>query len=74
MTFEITSSQDVLKYALGSLKRIYKIAKKKEDTSLMMDITDRLLMLYESMSETEKNRRQVPTGFARMQTLEEGDG
>jgi len=74
MTFETTSSQDVLKYALGSLKRIYKIAKKKEDTSLMMDITDRLLMLYESMSETEKNRRQVPTGFARMQTLEEDDG
>jgi len=73
MTFESTSSDDVLKYGLGVLKKIYKIAKKKEDTTLMLGISDRLLLLYEGMSDIEKQKRQIPTGFARYELAEEDD-
>jgi hypothetical protein len=66
MTFESTSSDDVLKYSMGVLKKIYKIARKKEDVNAMMGVADRLLVLFEGMSEIEKGRRQHPTGFARL--------
>jgi len=73
MTFESTSSDDVLKYGLEVLKKIYKIAKKKEDTTLMLGISDRLLLLYEGMVDIEKQKRQIPTGFARYEVVEEDD-
>lgn len=65
MTFESKDSEDILKYALGVLKKVYKVARKKEDTATMIGIADRLLVLFESMSDMENNKRQHPTGFAR---------
>ena len=73
MAFDSTSSDDVLNYGMNVLKRIYKIAKKKEDTTLMLGVADRLLVLYEGMSEIERTRRG-PVGFARIQLTEEEDG
>ena len=73
MTFESTSSDDVLKYGLGVLKEIYKKAKKKEDTGLMLNIADRLLLLYESMSDTEKSKRGHQLGFVRVASEEDDD-
>jgi hypothetical protein len=71
MTFESTSSDDALKYGMGILKRVYKIGKKKDDTQLMLAVADRLMLLYESMTETEKGKRQLPAGFG---SLHFGDG
>lgn len=73
MSFDSTSSDDVLNYGLTVLKKVYKIAKKKEDTALMLGVSDRLLVLYEGMIDSERNRRG-PVGFARMQLTEEEDG
>lgn len=73
MTFEYTSSDDVLKYGLSVLKKVYKLASKKEDTTLMLGVADRLLLLYEGMLDVEKQKKQVPTGFARYEIMEEDD-
>lgn len=66
MNFESASSDEVLNYGLGVLKKIYKLASKKEDTGLMLNIADRLLLLYESMSDIEKNKRPVQMGFIKI--------
>ena len=58
---------------MGVLKKIYKIARKKEDTAVMMGVADRLLILFEGMSDLEKTRRQHPTGFARILVEEDDD-
>lgn len=73
MTFDSTSSDDVLAYGMNVLKRIYKMAKKKEDITLMMGVADRLLMLYESMADTERQKKQAPMGFMRMMSEEASD-
>ena len=73
MTFESTSSEDVLKYGLGVLKEIYKKAKKKEDAALMLNIADRLLVLYESMSDPERSKRGHHMGFVRIASEEDDD-
>ena len=39
----------------------------------MLGVSDRLLVLYEGMIDSERNRRG-PVGFARMQLTEEEDG
>lgn len=63
MAFESTSSDEVLGYSISVLKKIYKMAKKKEDTALMVAVADRLMVLYETMSDIEKSKRPNPTGF-----------
>lgn len=63
MAFESTSSDEVLGYSINVLKKIYKVAKKKDDTTLMVAVADRLMILYETMSDIEKNKKSNPTGF-----------
>lgn len=71
MNFESASSDEVLEYGLGVLKQIYKKAKKRDDTALMLNIADRLLLLYESMSDIEKTKRPVQMGFIKIGEDEE---
>jgi hypothetical protein len=73
MTFESTSSDDVLKYSMNVLKKIYKTARKKEDLTVMMAVADRLLVLFEGLSDLEKIKKHQPTGFARLVMEEEDD-
>jgi hypothetical protein len=73
MTFESTSSDDVLKYSMNVLKKIYKVARKKEDLTTMMGVADRLLVLFEGLSDIEKAKKHHPTGFARLVLEEEDD-
>lgn len=63
MSFESVSSSDVVAHSIDILKKVYKIARKKEDTTLMLAIADRLMLLYESMSDIEKSKKQHPAGF-----------
>jgi hypothetical protein len=39
----------------------------------MLGVSDRLLLLYEGMVDIEKQKRQIPTGFARYELAEEDD-
>lgn len=65
-------SDDVLRQGMKALKDIYKKSKKKEDLQTMMAVADRFLLLFESMSDIERDRRH-PTGFSRIVMEEEDD-
>lgn len=67
-------SDEVLREGIKALKEIYKKSKKKEDLQTMMAVADRFLLLFESTSDIERDKRH-PTGFSRivMETEDDGD-
>lgn len=65
-------SDEILRQGMKALRDIYKKSKKKEDLQTMMAVADRFLLLYESMSDTERDRRH-PTGFSRIVMETEDD-
>jgi hypothetical protein len=55
--------KQILKSSLEVLNKSYRIAKKKGDTETMLAISDRLMLLYELLSNIKDNKKMKPLGF-----------
>ena len=55
----------ILKSSLEVLQKSYKIAKKKDDLENMLAISDRLMLLYELLSNVKDSKKGNPLGFLR---------
>ena len=55
--------KQILKSSLEVLNKSYRIAKKKGDTETMLAISDRLMLLYELLSNIKDNKKIKPLGF-----------
>jgi len=55
----------ILKSSLEVLQKSYKIAKKKDDLENMLAISDRLMLLYELLSNVKDSKKGNSLGFLR---------
>jgi hypothetical protein len=55
----------ILKSSLEVLEKSYKLAKKKGDLENMLAISDRLMLLYELLSNAKDNKKGNSLGFLR---------
>ena len=55
--------KQILKSSLEVLNKSYRVAKKKGDTETMLAISDRLMLLYELLSNIKDNKKAKPLGF-----------
>jgi len=73
MGIETPTTNEELEATYDALKRLYKIAKKRDDVSLMLDVSERLMALYAPMSEVKRHDRekQKPAGFTQFVGVED---
>lgn len=55
----------ILKSSLEVLQKSYKVAKKKDDLENMLAISDRLMLLYELLSNIKDGKKGNSLGFLR---------
>jgi len=55
----------ILKSSLEVLQKSYKVAKKKDDLENMLAISDRLMLLYELLSNIKDSKKGNSLGFLR---------
>jgi hypothetical protein len=56
----------ILKSSLEILQKSYKVAKKKEDLENMLAISDRLMVLYELLTNIKEGKKRNSLGFLGM--------
>lgn len=58
--------KQILKSSLEVLQKSYKVAKKKDDLETMLAISDRLMVLYELLTNIKENKKGSSLGFLGM--------